>query len=251
VDRFAYGVSADGIKYRLFTPSPIKKNDERPLIIWLHGAGEGGIPGYYANETRLLANRGALGPATPEAQAIFKGAYVVAPQVPDSWYNLDQAGYAEKIKALIDQLTDALPIDSDRVYVMGASAGGFMAVQMASRYPTFFAAAVPTCPALYLSRTGQYTVTAEQVLQLNSTPTWFIHAKNDPVVPYQETSLWAYNLLDEALLTAYDNVVWNGYEFNGHWSWIYTARNDPTTDKGRTLWEWMARQTVRHPGVKT
>lgn len=250
VDRFTAAVSADGINYRLFTPDGIKRNDERPMIVWLHGNGEGGMPGHYNNASQLLANRGALGPATTEAQAIFGGAFVLAPQVPDTWYNLDQSGYAVKLKALIDTLSATLPVDVDRIYVMGASAGGFMTVQMASRYPTAFAAIVATAPALYLNRTQQYTTTEEQILALNSTPTWFVHARNDATVPYDKASLWAYDLLDEAMLTLYDNVVWNGYEFNGHFSWIYTARNAPTTEKGRTVWEWLARQTTRHPGTK-
>ena len=249
VDRFSQAVSPDGINYRLYSPS-VRGNAKRALIVWLHGNGEGGMAGHYNNTSQLLANRGALGPATAQAQAIFKGAFVLAPQVPDTWYNLDQEGYAERIKALIDSVVASHRIDNGRVYVMGASAGGFMTVQMASRYPTAFAAIVATCPALYLSRTGQYTTTEEQVLALNSTPTWFIHAKNDTTVPYDKASVWAYELLDDARITLYDNVVWDGYEFPGHFAWVYTARNDPTTAGGLSVWEWLARQTARHPGVK-
>ena len=141
VDRFSQAVSPDGINYRLYSPS-VRGNAKRALIVWLHGNGEGGMPGHYNNTSQLLANRGALGPATAEAQAIFKGAFVLAPQVPDTWYNLDQDGYAEKIKALIDSVVASHRIDNGRVYVMGASAGGFMTVQMGSRYPTAFAAIV-------------------------------------------------------------------------------------------------------------
>ena len=44
-----------------------------------------------------------------------------------------------------------------------------------------------------------------------------------------------------SLLTLYDSVVWDGYQFPGHWSWIYVARNDPRID-GTRIWQWMARQ---------
>lgn len=255
VDRFAYGETSEGLKYRLFSPDGLKRNDRRPLIVWLHGNGEGGAPGHYNDESQLLANRGALGLTTPEAQSIFRGAYVVAPQVPDTWYDIDVSGYDVQVKALIDEVAATGQVDPNRIYVMGASAGGFMTVQMAGRYPTFFAAAVPTAPALFLNRTGEYTVTEDEVLRLNSTPTWFIHAKNDPTVPYEKSSLWAYELLDDARLTLYDNVVRDGVEYNGHWSWIYTARNAPTSsigasDNERSLWEWISRQTTRHPGTK-
>lgn len=255
VDRFTYGETSSGLKYRLFTPDNVKRNDKRPLIVWLHGNGEGGAPGHYNNESQLLANRGALGLTTPEAQATFRGAYVVAPQVPDTWYNVDDAAYDVQVKALIDRVVATQQVDPTRIYVMGASAGGFMTVTMAGRYPTFFAAAVPTAPALFLNRTQQYTVTEEDVLRLNSTPTWFIHAKNDPTIPYNKSSLWAYELLDDARITLYDDVVWDGVEYDGHWSWIYTARNAPSTTIGdsaneRSLWEWISRQTTRHPGAK-
>ena len=81
--------------------------------------------------------------------------------------------------------------------------------------------------------------------RLRSTPTWFVHATNDPVVDYQATTGRAVRLLGNARLTAYPNVVWNGHEFPGHWSWIYVARNDPQTASGVTIWEWMAKQRRR------
>lgn len=255
VDRFTYGVSADGINYRLFVPSrrhhrtgPHGDHGDRgghgrhrpALVVWLHGNGEGGLPGYYNNESQLLANRGALGPATRRAQAILGGAFVLAPQVPDTWYNLDQSAYAEKIKRLVDTTVARHRIDAGRIYLMGASAGGFMTVQMVSRYPQLFAAAVPTCPAIYLPSRG-YLVTEAQVRRMADTPTWFVHAQNDPTVPYQQTSVWAHELLPGSILTLFPNVTWGGVTYNGHWSWIYTARNAPTHE-GRTLWEWMAEQ---------
>lgn len=178
---------------------------------------------------------------------------MVAPQVPDTWYSIDSAGYDKSIKALIDAVVKTHRIDRNRVYVMGASAGGMMTVQMESRYPHFFAAGVPTAPALFLNWTGEYTMTAEQVLGARTTPTWLIQSKDDPTVPFDKAAAWAYSLLKpygKVLLTAYDHVVWDGYTFNGHWSWIYTARNDPTTDKGRTLWEWLSRQKLQVPHMK-
>ncbi len=253
VDAFSARTSATGLKYRLFEPAAGKKHEQRALILWLHGNGEGAIPQLYSNEPQLRANRGALGPATPEAQAIFGGAYVVAPQVPGTWYDVEAEHYDSRLKALIDEVAARYPVDKNRIYVMGASAGGMMTVKLVAAYPDTFAAAVPTTPALFLNRTGQYTTTEAQVLGMARTPTWFVHSKDDPTIPYEKASLWAYNLLKpygNVLLTSYDHVVWDGYTFNGHWSWIYTARNDPTTDKGRSLWEWMDRQNLRQKHMK-
>ncbi|MEU8663740.1 hypothetical protein [Actinoplanes philippinensis] len=53
VDAFGHHVSGSGMKYRLFTPG----ERGRPLIVWLHGGGEGASlrDGYYDNETTLRA----------------------------------------------------------------------------------------------------------------------------------------------------------------------------------------------------
>lgn len=247
VDAFGYGVSATGINYRLYEPSGSSRSrhgNQRPLIVWLHGNGEGGLPGYYSNEAQLRANRGALGPATPEAQAIFGGAYVVSPQVPDTWYELDASAYAERLAGLVDELADRYRIDTSRVYVMGASAGGFMSVKLTAAYPERFAALVATCPAIFIPRLGGYLVTQDEVRLLNDTPTWFVHAQNDPTVPYAEASLWAHGLVTDSLLSTYPDVTWDGVTYSGHWSWIYTARNAPTTADGTSLWAWMAQQDV-------
>jgi hypothetical protein len=48
-------------------------------------------------------------------------------------------------------------------------------------------------------------------------------------------------------MTLYDHVIWNGYQFNGHWSWIYVARNDPAVD-GTHIWQWMAGQRADRAG---
>jgi hypothetical protein len=48
-------------------------------------------------------------------------------------------------------------------------------------------------------------------------------------------------LIPGSLMTLYDQVIWNGHQFNGHWSWIYVARNDSSIG-GIHVRQWMARQ---------
>lgn len=73
VDAFSSHVSGSGMKYRLYSPtgSHASRRSKHPLIVWLHGGGEGAsLPDdYYDNETTLRANRGALGFATPRHSA--------------------------------------------------------------------------------------------------------------------------------------------------------------------------------------
>jgi predicted peptidase len=60
--------------------SPKEKQDKYPLIIWLHGGGEGGTD----PTVPLLANR-AANYASDEIQQYFGGAYVLVPQSPTRW----------------------------------------------------------------------------------------------------------------------------------------------------------------------
>ena len=64
VDAYRPG-RAGGLAYRLFTPSTGR--GARPLIVWLHGGGEGGWAKAQDNDLALQANRGALGFSTREA----------------------------------------------------------------------------------------------------------------------------------------------------------------------------------------
>lgn len=105
-----------------------------------------------------------LGPATTGSAATLGGAYVLAPQVPDTWYNIDAAGYDATPKAMIDDVVRTYRIDASRIYLMGASAGGSRRSD-GRRTSQPFAAAVPTAPALFLTRTQEYTTTADQVLR--------------------------------------------------------------------------------------
>ena len=146
VDAFSYHVSGSGMKYRLYSPARSTRRRGHPLIVWLHGGGEGAsLPdNYYDNETTLRANRGALGFATPQAQRIFSGAYVVAPQSTSFWIE-DGPRFAPLIREIIRDLVRRHPIDHERIYVAGASNGGYMSLEMTTIYPDLFAASVPIC----------------------------------------------------------------------------------------------------------
>lgn len=250
VDAFSYHVSRSGMNYRLYSPRyghgvHAAGRGGHPLVVWLHGGGEGGSlrDGYYDNETPLRANRGALGFATKEAQRIFGGAYVVAPQSTSFWIE-DGPRFAPLIREIIDGLARRHRIDRGRISVAGASNGGYMTLEMTSIYRDLFAAAVPICAVVEsLQPSGPPLVTDAELRQID-TPTWLVTSRNDPVVPAEPNTVHAHNLIPGSLMTLYDRVVWNGHEFNGHWSWIYVARNDPTIN-GTSIWRWMADQRTR------
>jgi predicted peptidase len=254
VDAFSYHVSGSGLKYRLYSPRYGGRRFHgggrggQPLIVWLHGGGEGGsLPdNYYDNETTLRANRGALGFATPEAQQIFGGAYVVAPQSTSYWIE-DGPRFAPLIREIIGDLVRRYPIDRRRIYVAGCSNGGYMTMEMTSVYPDLFAAAVPICGVVQALQAGGPPLLTDAQLAEIDTPTWLVASRDDPTVPPVPNTIHAHDLIPGSLMTLYDHVIWNGHQFNGHWSWIYVARNDPSLN-GTHVWQWMADQRADGAG---
>ena len=247
VDAFSYHGSRSGLKYRLYSPGRDRRlhaagRGGRPLVVWLHGGGEGGLlpDHYYDNETTLRANRGALGFATQEAQQIFGGAYVVAPQSTSYWIE-DGPRFAPLIREIIDGLVRRYPIDRRRIYLAGCSNGGYMTMEMTSVYRDLFAAAVPICGVVESLQPGGPPLLTDAQLKAIATPTWLVASRDDPVVPPEPNTIHAHDLIPGSLMTLYDHVIWNGYQFNGHWSWIYVARNDPAVN-GTHIWQWMAGQ---------
>lgn len=247
VDAFSYHMSGSGMKYRLYSPahggdSRATGPGKRPLVVWLHGGGEGALlpDNYYDNETTLRGNRGALGFATPQAQRIFSGAYVVAPQSTSYWME-DGPRFAPLIREIIRDLVRRYPIDRERIYVAGCSNGGYMSLKMTTTYPDLFAASVPICGVVAsLQPGGPRLITDDELTQI-STPTWLVTSRDDTTVPPEPNTIHAHDLIPGSLMTLYDHVIWNNYQFPGHWSWIYVARNDPSID-GTHVWQWMARQ---------
>jgi predicted peptidase len=244
VDAFSYHISRSGLKYRLYSPHRGHSHGRagHPLIVWLHGGGEGAsLPdNYYDNETTLRANRGALGFATPEAQRIFGGAYVVAPQSTSRWLD-DGPRFAPQIREIVRELVHRHPIDTDRLYVAGCSNGGYMSLEMTVIYRHLFAASVPICGVVAPLEPGGPPMITDAELRRITTPTWLVASRDDTTVPPGPNTIHAHDLIPGSLMTLYDHVIWNGYQFPGHWSWIYVARNDPSIN-GTHIWQWMAQQ---------
>jgi predicted esterase len=259
--RFSDG---NGITMSYASYSPPNVQGEAPLIIWLHGGGEGGVD----PSIPLVANR-AANYASDEIQALFGGAYVLVPQSPTRWMDSGEGTtsgqvddiYYKAVKALIDDFISEHPnVDRDRIYVGGCSNGAYLAFKLIIEYPDFFAAAFPSALAYRAAN-----LTDAQVDRIKNIPIWFIHSKDDGTTVPDETVVPVYNRLKEAgapnvHFTFYDHVVditgffgGNGYHYPGHWSWIYSHANvarrdyDGTLVKldGRpvTIMEWMAAQS--------
>lgn len=253
---------SDGISYSYASYDPQRKQGKSPLIIWLHGGGEGGsdptIP--------LLGNR-AANYASGELQHFFGGAHVLVPQCPTAWmHNKEGVStrgrendiYNEGLMALIRKYVQEHPdIDPDRIYIGGCSNGGYMSLKLILLYPDYFAAGFISA----LAYNSEF-LSDSDIQKIKEVPIWFIHAEDDPVTLAEETAVPVYKRLISA---GAENVHFSYYKhvedisgilggknfrYNGHWSWIYSHANHSRKDydgspvmvdnRPVTIMEWMA-----------
>lgn len=245
------------LKYGYYTPN--KLYDKMPLIIWLHGGGEGGNDPLIAYTGNKVVNL-----SSPKVQDLFGGAYVLAPQSPTMWLDngVEIIGlngvsiYTVALKALIDEFVEHHPqIDKDRIYLGGCSNGGFMTMRLIIDYPGYFAAAYPVCEALF-----ENNITDDDLMKIIKTPIWFTHSKDDTIVDPKTTVVPTYERLinlghNNVHFTYFDQVVDSKgfvYEFFGHATWINMLNDDCRVDfdgkpvlfegKEVSLLEWLSQQ---------
>jgi len=244
--------------------SPKKLTNKAPLIIWLHGGGEGGT-----DPTIALMGNKAFNYASPEIQTLFgEGAFVLVPQTPTFWMNAGEGMtrgqtndiYNAAVFALIEDFVAKNPqVDPARIYVGGCSNGGYMSLKLILEHPSYFAAGYISA----LAYNNEF-VSDTQVQSLKQTPIWFVHSKDDRTTKPEETVVPLYHRLKQAgaknvILSYYDNVTdvtgffgGKDFHYNGHWSWVYSHANVARTDfdgsavllNGRpvTIMEWTAAQ---------
>ena len=217
-----------------------------PLVIWLHGMGEGGTD----PDIALLGNDvTALGEEKIQSHFIKgkqKGAYVLAAQTPTMWMNsgtdTNNGGeghsiYTKSLKALIDNyIQENGDIDTNRIYVGGCSNGGYMTMEMAVTYGNFFRAFYPCCEAYKDS-----FVEDSDIQKLKDLPIWFIHAANDQTVNANNFVIPTYQRLmaagaKDVHFSYFVDVRGtdgnpNGNSYQGHYSWIYIFRDEVEFDQ--------------------
>ncbi len=266
LDRFdlkgTYTNDETTLSYASFEPEGA--STKMPLIIWLHGGGEGGTDPSIA----LIANK-ATNYATQEIQSYFGGAYVLVPQTPTFWMQSATGEYTRGDKddifnkalfSLIEDYVAKHPtIDTSRIYVGGCSNGGYMSLKLILNHPEYFAAGYISA----LAYQNKY-ITDDEIKLIKNVPIWFVHSKDDTTTVPEETVVPLYNRLISASapnvhFSFYDHVVdltgfygGENYYFPGHWSWIYSHANDAKFDlntkpvqingKNVTIMEWLAAQ---------
>ena len=192
--------------YRLIA-TPSESKEKRPLVVFLHGAGERGDD----NAAQLKYLTKFLRTAAKEYNAVC-----IAPQCPkaSSWANFRReanaaadAGPREPLALtleLIRELQKEFPIDENRIYFTGLSMGGFGTWDVLARHPEMVAAAVPICGG------GK----PDKAEKMTGVPIWVFHGDKDEAVRVERS-----REMVEALKKAGGNVQYTEYPGVGHNSW--------------------------------
>ncbi|WP_051295831.1 dienelactone hydrolase family protein [Eisenibacter elegans] len=205
-----------GLPYRIYSPSHQDEAVKYPLIVFLHGAGERG----HDNNAQLTHAAAWL--TLTQLQA--KPCFVLVPQCPPNarWVETDWGAehHTQPIAPsiplgctmeLLDSLLTALPIDTNRLYLVGLSMGGFGTWDWIARQPHRFAAAVPICG-------GADEQTAARLTHL---PIWAFHGALDNVVKVARS-----RRMIAAIRQYGGQPIYTEYPEVKHGSWI-PALQDP------------------------
>lgn len=121
-------------KYALFIPSNYSANVQYPVIIFLHGVGEGG------SDARANLRVG-LAPFVADKANSFQS-IVVFPQSPGGGWSAS-GNEAEDIIGILNEIKKQYSVDSDRVTLTGLSTGGYGTWAIGAKYVNTFAALAP------------------------------------------------------------------------------------------------------------
>ncbi len=202
----------DQLRYLLFLPEDYYQSPEipRPLMLFLHGAGERG------DDLSILTRHGIPKIVGKRKDFPF---VVLSPQCPRTGY-----WRSEPLKTLVDDAIGRLRVDDRRIYGTGISMGGFGIWRLAMDYPDLFAAIAPICGG------GE----PERACRIAHLPVWAFHGDADRIVPPEESGQMV-----EALKECGGNVRFTLYPGVGHDSWTETYGNEK-------LYEWF----LQHERVK-
>ena len=178
-------------------PKDFDCNKKYPILLFLHGAGTRGndIGKLYTNPFFQLI----------EAHTDLPFVIIAPLCQENTWFDV-----FEKLQLLVKDVLKLSYADNDRIYLMGASMGGYATWQLAMSMPECFAAIVPVCGGGMYWNAGR----------LANVPVWAFHGGKDTTVLTEESVKMV-----EAINRSKGNAKLTIYPENGHDSWSDTYRN--------------------------
>lgn len=210
--------SASGLTlpYRILFPENYKAGEKYPLLVFLHGYGERGTD----NEAQLTHGSKLFLEKTNREKY---PAIVIFPQCPageNRWVPYERAegdapwrvpffeeasGPLQAVIELVEHLIENEKVDTERLYAMGLSMGGFGTFELIARMPGRFAAAAPICGGGNAAVVGLYA---------GGTRLWVFHGDADNVVPVSNS-----RKMVKALKNWGADVKYTEYPGVNHGSW--------------------------------
>ena len=214
------------LNYCFREPDNIDASKTYPLVLFLHGAGGRGN-----NNSEQLYDAGSIDAF--EDQSIFTNhqTYLIAPQVPENkqWVNIKWSTLKHKMPKISETMELTLElidnvlknknnqIDTNRVYLMGLSMGGYGVWDILQRRPKLFAAVVPICGGGDVSRSSL----------ISHIPIWAWHGDRDDVIHVSRSK----SMFNELRKIGGD-IIYSEIKGRGHDVW-----NDVW--KSKELWDWL------------
>ena len=190
------------LMYRLYSP---ETEEKRPMILFLHGGGNGGYEGERDNQKHILTDYGPVNFAED-----YPDVYVLAPMCVEAHRDMknfnpnmrfadsDQNqipgyGWCREYLALVCDLIRRMiregKVDEKRIYVTGMSMGGAGTIRAMSVGADLFTACVPVCPTM--------TPETFSILKSLRMPVWVTSA-------YIDHTLYRHKYLVDAVMALRD-----------------------------------------------
>lgn len=168
----------DVMTFRFKKPSKITEGEKYPLIVFLHGSGDGGTDNSRHMYKSLINSVG---------KYVGDDCYVLMPQADNKldWTQIGGKSGDKGSSDLYNKMLDAViavnsAIDTSRVYLTGMSMGGNGTIYQAYNYPEKYAAVVALC--------GYYNENIiSDLSRFDGMGIWLEHSKTDDVVNYKES----------------------------------------------------------------
>ena len=238
---YAEGQFENGaFRYHLFVPRSLKPAEKYPLLVWLHGAGDGELD----DATRVKYFDMILRDEQHIDKYRFFVLAVSSPRFRHGWTGkIEGTGFgtgrpSDMLEVTVDILQKTLheyPIDRNRIYLAGISVGASACFEMAVRYPDLYAAVAPMAA-------GQIDESRGRLARLLQIPLWsFINKGERHGVEGVITAIQ--NAGGNAYLTVADmpgHDAWSAPLQNGIMDWMLAQRRGRLswTPPGHDPWEW-------------
>ena len=223
------------IPYVLYLPANYDEAKEYPVLLLLHGAGERGND----NELQLFH---AVDELYETRQALMDECIFLVPQCPQNelwvdwpWengnYALDEIPESKALSTvmkILDGVIKAYAADTNRVYIMGISMGGFGTWDALVRHEPIFAAGVPLC--------GGGDPSKADILK--EIPIWCVHGTVDSAVPFAGTE----EMYNTIVAAGGERITFEPMEGMDHNIWDYATTNGALID-----WLFAQNLELRYP----